>query len=73
MLADRNLVVARRVPVVAALLPHRTSDSLQADAIAKLAQQTGTFTAAVAYLDDAYGRPLAGATVAALDDRASAS
>jgi branched-chain amino acid transport system substrate-binding protein len=46
------------------------SDSLQADAIAKLAQQTGTFTAAVAYLDDAYGRPLAEATVAALDDRA---
>jgi branched-chain amino acid transport system substrate-binding protein len=46
------------------------SDSLQADAIAKLAQQTGTFTAAVAYLDDAYGRPLAGATVAALEDRA---
>ena len=46
------------------------SDSLQADAIAKLAQQTGTFTAAVAYLDDAYGRPLAEATIAALDDRA---
>ena len=46
------------------------SDSLQADAIAKLAQQTGTFTAAVAYLDDDYGRPLAEATVAALDDRA---
>jgi branched-chain amino acid transport system substrate-binding protein len=46
------------------------SDSLQADAIAKLAQQTGTFTAAVAYLDDAYGRPLAEATVAALDARA---
>ena len=43
------------------------SDSLQADAIAKLAQQTGTFTAAVAFLDDAYGRPLAEATVAALD------
>ncbi len=46
------------------------SDSLQADAIAKLAQQTGTFTVAVAYLDDAYGRPLAEATVAALVDRA---
>jgi branched-chain amino acid transport system substrate-binding protein len=45
------------------------SDSLQADAIAKLAQQTGTFTAAVAFLDDAYGRPLAEATVDALENR----
>ncbi len=46
------------------------SDSLQAAAIAKLAEQTGRFTAAVAYLDDAYGRPLAEATIAALEDRA---
>jgi branched-chain amino acid transport system substrate-binding protein len=46
------------------------SDSLQADAIAKLAQQTGTFTVAVAFLDDAYGRPLANATVDALENRA---
>jgi branched-chain amino acid transport system substrate-binding protein len=46
------------------------SDSLQADAIAKLAQQTGTFTVAVAFLDDAYGRPLANATVDALESRA---
>ena len=47
------------------------SDSLQAAAIAKLAEQTGRFTAAVAYLDDAYGRPLAEATIAALEDRAA--
>ena len=46
------------------------SDSLQADAIAKLAQQTGAFTVAVAYLDDDYGRPLEQATVDALEDRA---
>jgi branched-chain amino acid transport system substrate-binding protein len=45
------------------------SDSLQADAIAKLAEQTGAFTVAVAFLDDAYGRPLASATVEALEDR----
>jgi branched-chain amino acid transport system substrate-binding protein len=43
---------------------------LQADAIAKLAQQTGAFTVAVAFLDDAYGRPLAAATVDALENRA---
>jgi branched-chain amino acid transport system substrate-binding protein len=46
------------------------SDLLQADAIAKLAQQTGAFTVAVAFLDDAYGRPLAAATVDALEARA---
>ena len=43
------------------------SDSLQAAAIARLAEQTGARTAAVAYLDDAYGRPLAEATMAALE------
>ena len=43
------------------------SDSLQADAIAKLAEQTGLSTAAVVFLDDAYGRPLGGATVDALE------
>jgi branched-chain amino acid transport system substrate-binding protein len=46
------------------------SDSLQAEAIAKLAQQTGIFTVAVAFLDDRYGHPLADATVDALEDRA---
>lgn len=35
------------------------SDSLQAHAIAHLVEQTGAETAAVVYLDDAYGRPLA--------------
>lgn len=35
------------------------SDSLQARAIARLVEQTGSDTAAVVYLDDAYGRPFA--------------
>ena len=43
------------------------SDSLQATAIARLAEQTGARTAAVAYLDDVYGRPLAEATMTALE------
>ena len=43
------------------------SDSLQAAAIARLAEQTGARTATVAYLDDVYGRPLAEATTAALE------
>ncbi|MET0460473.1 MAG: ABC transporter substrate-binding protein [Ilumatobacteraceae bacterium] len=42
------------------------SDSLQATAIARYAEQTGAREAAVGYLDDAYGRPLAEATIAAL-------
>jgi branched-chain amino acid transport system substrate-binding protein len=46
------------------------SDSLQADAIGELAEQTGLSTAAVVFLDDAYGRPLAKETVAGLGDRA---
>ena len=45
------------------------SDSLQAEAIARVAEQTGATTAAVAYLDDVYGRPLAEATIAALEAR----
>jgi branched-chain amino acid transport system substrate-binding protein len=45
------------------------SDSLQASAIAAQAESTGARTAAVAYLDDAYGRPLAEATIAALRAR----
>lgn len=42
------------------------SDSLQAQGIATLAARTGATTAAIAYLDDAYGRPLAEATASAL-------
>ena len=45
------------------------SDTLQAAAIATLAEQTGARTAAVAYLDDTYGRPLAEATIASLEFR----
>lgn len=45
------------------------SDTLQAAAIATLAEQTGARTAAVAYLDDAYGRPLAEAAIAQLSLR----
>jgi branched-chain amino acid transport system substrate-binding protein len=42
---------------------------MQAMAIAELAEQTGARTAAVAYLDDTYGRPLAQATMEALEGR----
>jgi branched-chain amino acid transport system substrate-binding protein len=45
------------------------SDSMQAEAIANRAGQTGARTAAVAFLDDAYGRPLAETTIAALGRR----
>ena len=45
------------------------SDALQAVAIAELAEQTGARTAAVAFLDDTYGRPLAQATISALEGR----
>ena len=45
------------------------SDSLQAAAIAGEAERTGARTAAVVYLDDAYGRPLADATITALAAR----
>ena len=45
------------------------SDSLQATAIAAEAERTGAFTAAVVYLDDGYGRPLADATISALRTR----
>jgi branched-chain amino acid transport system substrate-binding protein len=46
------------------------SDSLQADAIGRLAQQTGLSNAAVVFLDDRYGHPLADAVVNALQLRA---
>lgn len=42
------------------------SDSLQAVALAEVAEQTGAPDAAVVYVDDAYGRPFAEATAAAL-------
>ena len=45
------------------------SDSLQAEAIAQYAERTGARTAAVAYLDDAYGRPFEAATTEALRSR----
>jgi branched-chain amino acid transport system substrate-binding protein len=46
------------------------SDSLQADAIGQLAQQTGRSRVAVAFLDDRYGHPMSAAVVAALRARA---
>ena len=42
------------------------SDSLQAAAIARTVEQTGTDNAAVVYLDDSYGRPFASAVENAL-------
>jgi branched-chain amino acid transport system substrate-binding protein len=45
------------------------SDSLQAQAIARTVDQTGRQTAVVAYLDDAYGRPLADAVTTALEQQ----
>jgi len=42
------------------------SDSLQAQAMARVAETSGSSTAAVVYLDDAYGRPFAEATRAAI-------
>jgi branched-chain amino acid transport system substrate-binding protein len=42
------------------------SDSLQAAAIARTVEQTGTDNAALVYLDDAYGRPFGSAVQAAL-------
>jgi branched-chain amino acid transport system substrate-binding protein len=45
------------------------SDSLQAAAIAEQAELTGARSTIVVYLDDAYGRPLEKATIAALRAR----
>ena len=45
------------------------SDSLQAEAMAQVIEQTGERSAAIAYVDDAYGRPLAKALQAALQRR----
>ena len=52
---DRGLFV-RTVP----------SDSLQAEAMAKLVEESGSNSAAVVYLDDAYGRPFAKAVERAM-------
>jgi branched-chain amino acid transport system substrate-binding protein len=48
------------------------SDSLQAQAIARTVDQTGRQSAVVAYLDDAYGRPLADEVSAALGQQNTA-
>jgi branched-chain amino acid transport system substrate-binding protein len=45
------------------------SDSLQARAIAETIEQTGLPTAAIAFVDDAYGRPFAEAVEDALSER----
>ena len=42
------------------------SDSLQATAIARVVEQSGSASATLVYLDDAYGRPFAEATAAAM-------
>ena len=45
------------------------SDSLQADAMAEVIEQTGETSAAIAYVDDGYGRPFEEALEAALRGR----
>ena len=45
------------------------SDSLQAEAIAESIERTGSPTAAILFVDDAYGRPFAEAVEAALVER----
>ena len=45
------------------------SDNLQAEAMARIIEQTGEDNAAIAYIDDAYGRPFAAALEAALERR----
>ena len=45
------------------------SDSLQADAMAEVIEQTGETSAAIAYVDDGYGRPFEEALEAALRRR----
>ena len=45
------------------------SDSMQAVAIAEVAENTGGRLVSVVHIDDAYGRPYAEAVVAALEDR----
>lgn len=45
------------------------SDSLQAEAMAEVVERTGEGSAAITFVDDAYGRPLANALQAALQRR----
>ncbi|MCU1364908.1 MAG: putative transporter substrate-binding protein [Ilumatobacteraceae bacterium] len=45
------------------------SDSLQAEAMAKVIEQTGETTASIAYVDDGYGRPFEAALESALKRR----
>ena len=45
------------------------SDSMQADVIAEVAENTGALTAVIAHIDDAYGRPFAEATATAFEAR----
>ena len=45
------------------------ADSLQAEALAELADNTGERRIAVVFVDDAYGRPYANAIIEALDER----
>ena len=45
------------------------SDNLQSEAMARIIEQTGEDNAAIAYIDDAYGRPFAAALEAALKRR----
>lgn len=45
------------------------SDSLQAEAIAKVIEQTGNTSAAIAYIDDGYGRPFGQALQSRLESR----
>lgn len=59
-------------PANGLLLRTVPSDSLQAQAIARTVDQTGRQSAVVAYLDDAYGRPLADAVSVALGKQSTA-
>jgi branched-chain amino acid transport system substrate-binding protein len=77
-IVDRDLVACSPTATAQALddFPDRglffrtiASDSLQAAAIAQEVERTGTTRAAVAYINDAYGRPLADALQAELADR----
>ena len=45
------------------------SDSMQAGAIAEVAEDTGALTTVIAYIDDSYGRPFAEATATAFEAR----
>ena len=78
LLMDAGILTCSPTATALALddLPDRTlffrtapSDSLQAIAIAEQAERTGALSALVVNLDDAYGGPLADATIAALRGR----